>query len=344
MPQILLQPNPDHASLEELNRAMVHASEVTHLRLFAIVLLLMGSERAKVLEVIKKSDDTLRLWVRRYNQAGIDGLIDKRCGPPKKISGEIAKQLCRQIEQPEKAGRTFWTVRAFHGHLRETFQLDCGYETVRRFFHDQGYRLKTPQPWPVRQEEGSYPQRRSQYLSDLEQWQNDPDVDLWFADETGIEAEPRPYRRWAQKGSKPRVAKNGDHLRLNVIGIVNPRSGEFFAIETSHCDREMFQVFLDETAKCVQPKRKRNILIVDNASWHKSKTIDWHNFEVQYLPPYSPDLNPIEWLWLIIKKEYFNNYHCKTLEKLIQRTDQALLNLMQKPEQVAQSTNSILKV
>ena len=78
---------------------------------------------------------------------------------------------------------------------------------------------------------------------------------------------------------------NGDHIRLSILGAVCPRSGEFFALEASHCDTDIFQVFLDEAAKSITPTRKRNILILDNASWHKRKSLNWHFFEPLYLPP-----------------------------------------------------------
>ncbi|MGD9818702.1 MAG: transposase, partial [Desulfomonilaceae bacterium] len=42
-----------------------------------------------------------------------------------------------------------------------------------------------------------------------------------------------------------------------------------------------------------------------NASWHKSKSLNWGRFEPIFLPPYSPDLNPIERLWLIMKAQWF---------------------------------------
>jgi hypothetical protein len=60
---------------------------------------------------------------------------------------------------------------------------------------------------------------------------------------------PNLERGWAIKGSKPQVVHNGDHIRLNIFGTVCPRSGEFFAIEASHCDTDVFQVFLDEAAR-----------------------------------------------------------------------------------------------
>ena len=103
------------------------------------------------------------------------------------------------------------------------------------------------------------------------------------------------------KGNKTRVTKNGDPVRMNAIGLVCPRDGQFFAIEASHVDSDRFQAFLDEANKCVADTRKINVFILDNASWHKKKTLDWGVFEPMFLPPYSPDLNPIERIWLVMK-------------------------------------------
>ena len=82
------------------------------------------------------------------------------------------------------------------------------------------------------------------------------------------------------------------------------------------------------------------ILIIDNASWHKRKTTNWHNWQPMYLPPYSPDLNPIERIWLTMKARWFNNHVCKTEEKLLERLDQAILEVTAKPEKT-QQTNAI---
>jgi transposase len=144
------------------------------------------------------------------------------------------------------------------------------------------------------------------------------------------------------EGSKPRVVHNGDHVRVNILGTVCPRTGEFFAIEASHCDTEVFQIFLDEAAKSIAPTRKRNIFILDNASWHRRKSLNWHFFEPLYLPPYSPDFNPIERIWLIMKAEHFVNIHCRNRAALIERADHALCDLMDNPKKVASAATPIV--
>jgi len=116
--------------------------------------------------------------------------------------------------------------------------------------------------------------------------------------------------------------------------------GEFFAIEASHCDTDVFQVFLDEAAKSITPSQKRCILILDNASWHKGKKLNWHFFEPLYLPPYSPDFNPIERVWLIMKAEHLSQLHCRNKAALQGIADKALLDLMDNPQKVASVTGS----
>jgi transposase len=285
------------------------------------------------------SESAVKKIVRAFNLYGIDGLIaKKRTGRKPLISKEQKEEILEEFAEPGRAQRTFWTATAFHGHIREKYQMECSYNTVLRLLHEKGYVLKVPQPWPDRQDE----ELREKFLVRLRTLAEDPDVELWYGDETGIDGEPKPRRGWAMKGSKPRIAHNGDHVRLNILGTVCPRNGEFFAIEASHCDTEVFQVFLDEAAQSITPSRKRNILILDNASWHKRKSLNWHFFEPVYLPPYSPDFNPIERIWLLMKGEHFANIHCRNKAALIERADKALCDLMDNPTKVVSAATPIV--
>lgn len=74
----------------------------------------------------------------------------RRPGRTALLKGDKAKKLSKLIEQPETADRTFWTAKAFHGYIGETCQVECSYQTVVRFFHNQGFALKVPQPCPDR--------------------------------------------------------------------------------------------------------------------------------------------------------------------------------------------------
>ena len=338
MAQRHLAPNPENASLADLQAARKAGNRETDRRCLVVIMLLIGSTREQVMKTVELTDDAIRKIIRAFNLYGVDGLIaKKRPGRTPLISGNQKEEILEEFEEPGRAQRTFWTATAFHGHIAEKYKVECSYETVRRLLHEKGYVLKVPQPWPDRQDE----EAREKFREGLRELAKDPETEIWYGDETGMEGESKPRRSWAIKGSNPKVVHNGDHIRLNVLGTVCPRTGDFFAIEASHCDAEVFQVFLDEAARSITPTRKRNILILDNASWHKRKKLNWHFFEPLYLPPYSPDFNPIERIWLLMKAVHFANIHCRNKAALIERTDRALCELMDNPTKVASAATPI---
>jgi transposase len=335
MARALLIPDPENATIEELKQVSRVGSNETATRCSAIQMLLAGAKRDLVCNALLVTDRALRKWINLFNQCGVDGLIvKKRPGRMTIISEHQTDELTQLIDQPEHANRTFWTAKAFHGYINDTYQIQCSYETVVRFFHKQGFALKTPQPWPDKQDE----QLRQAFIHDFNALIKQPDVDIWFADESGFEGDPRPRRRWDKKGRKTRVTKNGGHLRMNVIGMVCPRTGQFFAIEASHSDTVTFQAFLDHADKSVQFQRTTNILILDNASRHRRKSTHWHGWQPKYLPPYSPDLNPIERIWNTMKARWFNNYVCKDEDQLIRRLDCAILDVINNPDCTQKTT------
>jgi transposase len=315
-------PNAENCSEEQLLVA-ANASPTRRgfVRLSAMRTLILGFSHEQAAKLAGVSVGTLFIWVHRFNEAGIDGLIDKpREGRPRKIPQLIVPELKELIDQPAQVDVTHWTGVKFHGFLRQSLDLEVGYRTVIRWLRENNFRLKVPRPWSDRQDE----EARKAFQEQLKMHLADQEIDLWYLDECGVEGDPRPRRRWAQKGSKPRVTKNGDHLRMNVTGMICPRTGAFYALEFSHTDTEVFRCFLKHANVDVKRERRRNLLIMDNASWHKVKTLDWGNFEPVYLPAYSPDFNPIERLWLLIKAEWFADFVARDKQALMERLDKAL--------------------
>lgn len=315
-------PNPENATAADIDAAVkCSVSHQATRRLQAIKALIIGIAYEQVMALYNLAERTLRRYVAAFNRQGIDALIDRRHpGRPKIIQAEQAEYFEKVIEDPSLAEETHWTARKFHGWLRETGKADVSYRTVVRLFHERGFALKVPRPWPDRQDEAA----REAFREKLALLLADESIELWFQDEMGVEGDPRARRRWARKASKPTITKNGDHMRMNVCGMVCPRTGEAYMVEFSHSDREVFQVFLDEANKDIAPGRPRQIMVLDNASWHKSKLLRWGRFEPLFLPAYSPDLNPIERLWLVIKAEWFTDFVAKTKQDLVERLDKAL--------------------
>jgi transposase len=328
-------PNGENATVEELGVAMEAApTKRSYIRLAAVRALLLGVGRTQVCQLYDRSDRWVRLWIELFNRGGIDALASKpRPGRPPKVKFERLRDLLIPVlADPSRAGELHWTGVKLHGWLKDQLAVELGYRTVIRYLHQLDCNLRVPRTWPERQDEHA----RQAFLEGLRPLQDDPDVELWFGDECGVEGDPRPRRRWVPRGSRPQVPYRGDHIRANVVGAVCPQSGQCFTMIFEGVDTDAFQLFLDQLAQAVPPQPgKRPILTVDNASWHKAQRLNWHHFEPRYLPAYSPDLNPIERLWLRLKADWFADFLAKTPQALWKRLADALLAYFQDPETVA---------
>jgi len=324
-------PNAENCTLAELETAAGAApSRRSYARMMAVKALILGVSHEQVASLFNVKRDSVSRWVRRFNERGIDGLIERpRTGRPPKIDPQRGREYRELVLHPERVEETHWTGRKFHGWLTTQRRLEVGYSTVMRWLHDQGFRLKVPRSWPAGQDE----EKRNVFIEKIREYLRDHGIELWFLDECGVEGDPRPRRRFAKKGDKIRQPYLGTHIRMNVTGVVCPRTGQFYALEFSHTDTRIFRIFLEHANRDISFERPRNIVILDNASWHKSKSLDWGRFEPVFLPPYSPDLNPIERLWLIMKAEWFTGFYAKTKDQLIDRLSEALTWLMDRKTQ-----------
>ena len=125
-----------------------------------------------------------------------------------------------------------------------------------------------------------------------------------YVDEAGIDnREEYPYG-YCEIGQRFHALKWGKHTQ-RVSWIAALKQGNLFAPMTNicSCNRDLFQMWLEE---CLLPQLQRSdIIIIDNASFHRSQTIDEivaaAGCELWYLPTYSPDLNKIEHWWFVLK-------------------------------------------
>lgn len=121
-----------------------------------------------------------------------------------------------------------------------------------------------------------------------------------------------------------------------MIGAVCPQTGALFSLIVDGVDTDGFQFFLDHLAETV-PKVEgvRQLLVMDNASWHKATRLNWHPFEPVYLPGYSPDYNPIERLWLRLKADWFWDFIARPPAELSDRLCTALQAVIEQPDKTA---------
>jgi transposase len=152
-------------------------------------------------------------------------------------------------------------------------------------------------------------------------------VEVWFQDESRFGQQGSLTRVWALKGSRPAAVRQTEYQWVYLYGAVNPMTGESLGLIATTCDTEMFNVYLEMLSRQVGSDR-HVILILDQAGWHVAKDLKVPpNITLHHLPPYSPELNPIERVWLWIKSHELSNRVYETKDDLWKAGMQALQNL-----------------
>ena len=101
---------------------------------------------------------------------------------------------------------------------------------------------------------------------------------------------------------------------MYLFGAFSPVNGNKFLLEMPFCNSQSFQVFLNEFS-AFEPNEFK-IIVLDNGAFHKAKSLKIpENIYLVFLPPYSPELNPAEKMWAIIKRN-FTNQLFKSLDQI----------------------------
>lgn len=91
-----------------------------------------------------------------------------------------------------------------------------------------------------------------------------------------------------------------------IYSAVNPRSGKKISLLAPYVNTDCMNIFLEQMSKDLGTKKA--FLVMDCTSWHRSKSLKFQeNITIIYLPPYSPELNPVERLWQYIKHNTLRN-------------------------------------
>lgn len=325
--------NRENATWQEIEEAKESSPEKEQfIRLWGIQRLMEGWSRVEVARNFGRNYNTVTQWVKRFNESGIDGLRSvKNPGRPRKLSYTQVVDIKRLLLNPQILDRSHWTLVKLHGYLKEKWAKEISLSTLHRYVKELGFSHIVPRSWPEKQDA----QAREKFLKNLNEKVADPKNEVWFCDESGVVGDPRPRKRWTAIGSRPKVPFTGAHIRQSVIGAVQPGSGELEALVVPQVDSAVFQVFIDMFAKATQNREKRIILVMDNATWHKAKILDWHHIIPMYLPAYSPDLNPIERLWAQLKAEFFTDWIARTHDELTLRLIEGMYYFMENSSETA---------
>lgn len=147
-----------------------------------------------------------------------------------------------------------------------------------------------------------------------------------FQDEAGFGRINKPKYCWCEREERPRVPCHHIREYRYVYGAVEPLTGESYFLVMPYCNTMCMNVFLKELS--MQYSEDIILLCCDCAAWHKSQTLQLpDNIILFHIPPYTPEMNPIEQIWKEIRKRGFKNESFASLAKVIDRLCDTICSL-----------------
>lgn len=147
-----------------------------------------------------------------------------------------------------------------------------------------------------------------------------------FQDEAGFGRINKPKYCWCEKGIRPVVPCHHIREYRYAYGAVEPLTGDNFFLVLPQCNTNCTNVFLRELSK--EFRDDVILLCCDGAAWHKSKALMVpENIVLFFIPPYTPEMNPIEQIWKELRKRGFKNEIFSTLEKVVDRLCDVICSL-----------------
>lgn len=139
-----------------------------------------------------------------------------------------------------------------------------------------------------------------------------------FQDEAGFGRINKPKYCWCKKGFRPSVPCHHIREYRYVYGAVEPLTGDSCFLVMPYCNTLCMNIFLQQLSE--QFPNDMILLCCDGAAWHKSGMLELpENIVLFHIPPYTPEMNPIEQIWKEIRKRGFHNELFLTLDKVVDR-------------------------
>lgn len=275
--------------------------------------------RIKVVEYLKKRFGTQkqageifgitersvnRIWAR-YKAEGRYCLNNKKRGVKdgKKINGVQGAEIRRLIKDrlPDQLKLPFglWTREAVQQLIFRKYGIELSRWQIGRYLRLWGY---TPQK-PISKAFEQKPEKVKAWLEKefpaIKKRAKKEKAIIYFGDETGMRSDHQAGRSYAPAGQTPIIKRTGQRFSLNMISAISNRGHLQFMIIDGRFNSEVFEAFLK---RMIKYSKQKIYFVTDGHPAHKTKKLnEWlaknkTRIEVFFLPPYSPELNPQEYV------------------------------------------------
>lgn len=163
-------------------------------------------------------------------------------------------------------------------------------------------------------------------------------MEVWFTDEARVGQQGTITRVWAKRGSRPCAPRDRRYEWAYLFGAICPERSTGAAIIMPEVNIEAMNEHLAEISRRVSVGAIA-VLVLGGAGWHTSPRLNLpNNIVLLPLPPYSPELNPIENVWEYLRANFLSHCIWDTYDAILDACQSAWNKLMEMPERIASIT------
>jgi transposase len=304
----------DHHSLAQLQvLADATPQKRSWKRVQAVLLAKQGWTASHLTQSLGCSLRSVKNWVAQYNRGGIEPLRDNpRPGRPRCLDPEHYPRLKQRLDSPPTPEDGTCSLRA--GDVRRILEREFGVLMGRQAVSDLLHRLGYSDLMPRPHHEDANPEVQeffkeivAEQIDSIAADHPEKDVQVYFQDEARFGMQGTITRVWARKGSRPRAVRPNGRVWLYVLMAVCAATGAASALIMPELNTAVVDLFLEQFSHEL-PGGVHAVLIWDGAGFHSGKgLVVPGNVSLIRLPPYSPELNPVENLWHYLRSHHWSN-------------------------------------
>lgn len=301
-----------------------------------------GVSADEIAKVLKVSRSSIFDWQKTYRAHGAEALRTKKTrGAKSKLNDGQLSQLYRLVagNDPRQLsfGLALWTRGMIQELIFRQFGVRLSIVSVGNVLTKLGMSPQRPLYRAYEQDPEKVADWKEKTFPQIQARAKKEGAAIFFADEASVRTNYHAGTTWAPVGKTPVVAGSGRTRSISMISAISPRGELHFKIHESGIKQEEF---LEFCKMLVADAGRPVFLIMDNSQVHRAKILADHAAQSNgmltlfFLPPYSPDLNPDEWVWKNVKHDNLGRASVKSESELAEFASVALAKLKEMPAKV----------
>jgi transposase len=278
-------------------------------RLFVILSFDEGQSIEELARLTRLSHSTIEEYLKEYSSQN-KTKNDPRGGSEPRLTPEESAKLEKRLTEV-----TYLKVIGITAFVQKEFGKNFSRSGMTSWLQAHGFTYKKPKKVPGK----ANPEAQKRFVEEYENLKSTlpSDAEIYFMDAAHPEYQSQAVCGWIKKGECKTLQTSAKQQRLHFIGALRLDGMQITTQEYKTVDAEAVIDFLKKLESASSASEIH--IILDNARSNKNKELENYlkqsKIKLHYLPPYSPNLNPIERLWKILRETtLYNRYYESCLE------------------------------